>query len=128
MRLISSSVFLFVTAAGLCAQSSSSSETSEEHCTVRFGGQRCDGLGCVNQAAVRYGNATAREEIVELGYPSSSDNNHFGSPEAVTAKALLQLGKQGWELESVSPDSKTYPNSREAVYYLKRRTHGVPKE
>jgi len=114
MRLSSSAAFLVVAVAGLLAQS------VEERCTVRFAGQHCEGLGCSSQAMILYGEDKAgRVEVVSLEYPSSSDNSHLGSPEAVTAKALLQLGKQGWELESVSPETKPY--TAPAVYHLKRR-------
>ena len=116
MRLSSSAALLVVAVTGLLAQS------AEERCTVRFAGKHCEGLGCSNQAVIVFGEDKAgRVEVVNLEYPSSSDNNHLGSPEAVTAKALLQLGKQGWELESVSPESEPYPNSAGAVYHLKRR-------
>ena len=94
---------------------------------MRFFGQQCNGLGCESLAAIIYGDNEARRILVELN-PFSSDNNHLASPEAVTAKALLQLGKQGWELESVSPNSKTDPNSRSAVYHLKRQIHAAPSK
>jgi len=95
---------------------------------LRFGGQHCDGLGCSSQALITYGVEKPREELVDLEWPSSSDNNHLGSPQAVMARALLQLGKQGWELESVSPESKPYPLSDSVIYHLRRRTLAPSKE
>lgn len=122
MRLLGTWVFLIGGAGALFAQSSPSGGNTEEHCTLRFAGSHCDGLGCEGQSVIRYGaEGVRREELINLSYPSSSDDRHLGSPEAVIAKALLQLGKQGWELESITPESKSYPTPDNIIYHLRRQ-------
>lgn len=97
----------------------------DERCTVQFGGWQCDGLGCVSSALITYeSQGTPRTEVVQFRYLSSDEA--AGIPEAPTAQALLQLGRQGWQLERVSLDSK---RGRQAgvIYHLKRQTSVATK-
>jgi hypothetical protein len=126
MRLPSIIVFVAVALGLLPAQSSLPGGNTEEHCVLRFGGQQCTGLGCLSLAGVLYREKVPREELVNLEFPSSNDDRRLGSPKAVMAKALLQLGKQGWELESVGPDDKPY--LADNLIYNLRRTHSPLKE
>jgi hypothetical protein len=120
--------FLVVAAAGLSAQHSSSSASVEERCTVRYAGSQCTGLGCEGMAAIVHESEKAPMDTVTLVYPSSSDTQNLGRPEAVIAKALLQLGKQGWELAGVSRDDESSGEPGGMMYHLKRQRHAVIKE
>jgi hypothetical protein len=72
------------------------------------------------RAVITYGGEKTRTEFVDVGYPSSDES---GNPRLeVTAKVLLQLGRQGWELESVSPDDR-FPGGAGFMYHLKRQAH-----
>lgn len=71
-------------------------------------------------AAIMHESEKASMDTVTLVYPSSSDAQNLGRPEAVIAKALLQLGNQGWELDSLSRDDKAPGDSGRIMYHLKR--------
>jgi hypothetical protein len=101
----------------------------DEYCTVWFSSQSCTGLGCASVATIRYDiQGKSSTNVVTLEFGSNDEDVPSASlPEAVTAKALLQLGKQGWELQRVTYDEKIDRRSTGVVYHLRNRVRYVTK-
>lgn len=115
---------LFAFAPLLAAQSDAPPQPAEkwEYCVVTHGGALRAGSQAQVKASIRYATEKGfREETVEVlvDYPKDPS---WVADQAI-AKALTQLGAQGWELVSVLPSGlEQYRNNLGFhTHYLKRR-------